>query len=83
MKKTAIALALASTVALTACGNDEPDGTDTGMEDPTVSQWEQPEVRGPLQDTDQEDVDKVAHDVVKQIFSWSPKDDHTLSLIHI
>ena len=37
MKKTAIALALASTVALTACGNDEPDGTDTGMEDPTVS----------------------------------------------
>ena len=61
MKKTAIALALASTVALTACGNDEPDGTDTGMEDPTVSQWEQPEVRGPLQDTDQEDVDKVAH----------------------
>lgn len=79
MKKTAIALALASAVALTACGNDEPDGTDTGMEDPTVNQWEQPEVRGPLQDTDQEDVDKVAHDVVEQIFSWSPKDDHTIA----
>ena len=79
MKKTAIALALASAVALTACGNDEPDGTDVGMEDPTVSQWEQPEVRGPLQDTDQEDVDKVGHDVVEQIFSWSPKDDHTIA----
>ncbi|HAT6526222.1 TPA: hypothetical protein JAK05_002223 [Corynebacterium striatum] len=81
MKKTGLVLALSACIALSACGNDNDKqdelANDVGAEDPTVTTWQAPEIRGPLEKTDQTDASAVGEAVTKQIFSWDAAHDRS------